>query len=140
MYSSTEPVFVSLLRNSGIFPSLARGGEEVGRFSVYSEYLAFRNVSTFIYIFQEGCHPNPQRGRGGGEKGSLKGNCAFFVCSSGFYTCRSGSASRMILVRSGRETFTGYNHCYPGQCSHLFVLNVFLPTSKKSKNLLTLSL
>ncbi len=27
----------------------------------------------------------------------------------------SGSASRMISVRCGRETYTGYKHCYPGQ-------------------------
>ncbi len=31
----------------------------------------------------------------------------------GFY--RRGSANRMILVRSGRETSTGYKHCYLGQ-------------------------
>jgi hypothetical protein len=31
----------------------------------------------------------------------------------GFY--RSGTASCMILVRSGEETSTGYKHCYQGQ-------------------------
>ncbi len=55
------------------------------------------------------------------------------ACHSGLY--RSGSASHMLLVRSG-ENFTEHKPCWPGKgCSpyraglctfsHLFVLNVF---------------
>ncbi len=59
-------------------------------------------------------------------------------CQDFIYCTVSGSAGRMIFVRSGRETSTGSKHCYPGQgkgfspyftglytFSHLFVRHVF---------------
>ncbi len=59
-------------------------------------------------------------------------------CVLGFY--RNGSASRIILLRSGRKTSTVYTPCYPRQrffelpyglytFSHLFVLDVIVQFS-----------